>query len=77
MPKKIKHTKKQVSMFIVHLIVYLVASAAMWFSLGPNDYPWPAWVIATWGLMVVGHACTIWYNYEDRGMDEFKRQLNN
>ena len=75
MPKKLPHTKKQVSKFVLHLIVYLVASAAMWFSLGPGDYPWPAWVIATWGLIVISHACTIWYNYEDRGMNAFHEQL--
>ncbi|HLU16513.1 MAG TPA: hypothetical protein VKZ76_00520 [Edaphocola sp.] len=68
-------------MFFVHLVVFAIANAIMWYTLyaGADGwvYPWPAWITATWALLVVGHACTIWYNYEDRGMDEFKRQLNN
>jgi fatty acid desaturase len=81
MPKRIKHTGKQVSMFLLHLVVFAIANLAMWYITyaGKTEwvYPWPAWVTAAWGLLVVGHACTIWANYEDRGMDTFKKQLQN
>lgn len=81
MPARIKHTKKQVSYFVLHLIVFLVVNAILWLITYSGKegwvYPWPAWVTATWALMVVGHACMIWANYEDRGMDEFNRQINN
>ncbi|RQO31490.1 hypothetical protein DBR32_05905 [Taibaiella sp. KBW10] len=81
MPQKIKHTSKQVSMFLLHLVVFAIANVIMWYTLYKGEtgwvYPWPAWVTAAWGLMVVGHACTIWANFEDKGMDVFKKQLNN
>ena len=81
MPKKIKHTGKQVSMFFAHVVIFAIVNAILWYVCYSGAtgwvYPWPAWITASWALCVIGHACTIWSNYEDRGMDIFNQQTQN
>ena len=80
MPTKIKPTGKQVSMLIVHFIVFLIGSAAMLYMYDPNHghgkwvYPWPAWTVAAWGLCFIGHFCIVYTSYEDEGYAEYRRQ---
>ena len=65
-------------MFMLHVVVFLVANVIMWYpiAVAPEwKYPWPAWITAAWGLMIIAHACTIWGNYDDQGMDTFHRQV--
>lgn len=81
MPQKIKPTARQKSMFMIHLIVFLVASAIMWFTydMGAEGwvYPWPAWITAAWGLSLIGHWCAVYTSFEDPGHVEFDRQTKN
>ncbi|MBS1585385.1 MAG: 2TM domain-containing protein [Bacteroidetes bacterium] len=81
MPNKIKPTGAQKSKFFIHLVIYLAASAAMilLYDKGATEwtYPWPAWIVAAWGLGVIGHGCAVYTSYEDKGMEEFTRQANN
>ncbi len=37
-------------------------------------YPWHAWIIAAWGLSLIGHYCAVYFDYEDKGMDDYKKQ---
>lgn len=81
MPKKIPASKKQVSGWLIHLVIFAIVNAVLWYICYNGKegwvYPWPAWITAAWALMVVGHACMIWSDYEDKGMDEWKRQAAN
>lgn len=78
MSKKIPATGRQKSIFIVHLIVYAIACFVMWSTYDKGvvgwAYPWPAWITAAWGLGLIGHACSIFINYEDKGLAEYERQ---
>lgn len=80
MPKKIPSTAKQRRSFMLHVVAFLIINAIMWYFTyagkenEPFVYPWPIWITATWFLLVVGHACMIWYNYEDPNFDEYRRQ---
>ncbi len=77
MPGKIIPSAKEKSRFMIHLVVFLIASAIMLFTYdsGSNEwvYPWPAWIIAAWGLVVLAHGCLVFYSYEDAELDEFNR----
>jgi len=78
MPNKIKPTAGQKSKFYIHFVVYAIATAAMLmtYDKGATEwvYPWPAWIIAAWGLALIGHWCAVYTSYEDKGMDEFTHQ---
>ena len=78
MPNKIKPTAAQKSKFYIHFVIYVIASAAMLmlYDKGATEwvYPWPAWIVAAWGLALIGHWCAVYTSYEDKGMDEFRRQ---
>jgi hypothetical protein len=81
MPKKIKPTGRQKSIFYVHFLIYALAS---FFMLTTYDkgattwvYPWPAWIVAAWGLSLIGHACSVFLSYQDKGHEEFIRQTQN
>ncbi len=77
MPTKIIPSAKEKSRFFVHLAIFLIASAIMLLTYkGGSDvwtYPWPAWIIAAWGLTVFAHACLVFWSYEDPELDEFNR----
>lgn len=81
---KIPPTAGQKRNFVIHLIVYLIAVAIMVIYHGSQEkaahgwvYPWHAWIIAAWGLAVIGHMCALWTSYEDPGMVEYQRQAKN
>ena len=82
--KKINPTGRQKGIFVVHLLIYLVATAVMFFVHHKMEaeqhrwvYPLHAWIIAAWGLAVIGHGCALWTSYEDAGMDDYVRQTQN
>ncbi|MEI8278873.1 MAG: 2TM domain-containing protein [Bacteroidota bacterium] len=81
MSKKIKPTGRQKGIFLAHLVVYAIATFLMWTMYDKNivgwAYPWPAWITAAWGLAIIGHWCALYTNYEDKGLDEFNRQVQN
>ncbi len=81
---KIIPTSRQKGIFFVHLAIYIVAVIAMLLIHAGQEkaahgwvYPWHAWLIAAWGLAVVGHMCALWTSYEDPGMIEYERQTQN
>ena len=78
MPHKIKPTAGQKSKFYIHFVIYAIASAAMliMYNKGATEwvYPWPAWIVAAWGLSLIGHWCAVYTSVDDKGMDEFRRQ---
>lgn len=83
MPNKTIPTSKQKSTFMLHVVVFLLANAALWaywyFVQGANHmwvYPWGIWITAAWGLSLIGHWCAVYTNYEDVGNDEYLRQKN-
>ena len=81
MSKKIPATGRQKMIFVVHVIVYAIACFVMWSTYDKGvvgwAYPWPAWITAAWGLSLIGHACSIFVSYEDKGLDKFRRQTHN
>lgn len=81
MPNKIQPTGRQKSIFLVHFVVFALASAfmLMTYDKGATSwvYPWPAWIVAAWGLSLIGHWCAVYRSYEDRGHTEYTRQENN
>ena len=67
---------------MLHFVVFLIASAVMFFihhKQGEKEwaYPWHAWIIAAWGLSLIGHFCAVYFSFEDEGEAEYKRQLHN
>lgn len=81
MPKRIPATKKSISRWIIHLVIFLVVNAALWFICFNGKegwvYPWPIWITAAWGLTMIAHASVVWASHEDRAHDEFHRQTLN
>ncbi len=81
MPKRVPPTGKQKSMFLIHLVVYAIASALqlMMYDKGATGwvYPWPAWTVAAWGLALIGHWCLVYRSYDDVGQKEYERQAQN
>ena len=81
MPKRIPPTKKAVSGWFLHLVIYLVGITILWFICFHGKegwvYPWPAWITAAWGLAVISHACMVWASHQDKAFDEFRRQTLN
>ena len=79
MPKKIIPTAAQKRNFLIHFIVFAIATVIMVLihrKQGEHTwaYPWHAWIIAAWGLSLIGHWCAVYTSYEDKGMTEFERQ---
>lgn len=81
---KIIPTGRQKMIFVVHLLIFIVATAAMVFIHAGQEkaahawvYPWHAWIIAAWALAVIGHMCALWTSYDDPGMNDFKVQTEN
>lgn len=81
---KINPTSGQKRLFYIHLIVYIIATIAqILIHRGQESaakgwvYPWHAWIIAAWGLGIIGHMCALWTSYEDPGMVEYERQTQN
>ena len=81
MPKKLAATKKQGSFWFLHLLVFIIVNAGLWYVCYAGAegwvYPWRIWITSAWALLVVGHACMIWANYDDPNYDEWKRQVAN
>jgi len=82
MPRKIVPTAGQKRTFFIHLIVFIIATIIMVMihrKQGEHTwaYPWHAWIIAAWGLSLIGHWCAVYTSYEDPGMDDYKRQESN
>jgi hypothetical protein len=78
-PRKIKPTAGQKRIFIIHFIVFAIATVIMVMihkKQGEHHwaYPWHAWVIAAWALSLVGHGCAVFTSYEDKGHKEYKNQ---
>lgn len=80
MPKKLPSTAKQRRNWFLHVFIFLVVNAVLWYiayagtELEPFVYPWPIWITAAWFLTIVSHACLIWYNYQDDNFDTFQKQ---
>ena len=78
MPKRIKPTKRQISLLILHCIAFAIGVSIMWLTYDKGvkgwAYPWPAWITAAWGLWLMGHFCVLFTSYEDKGLKEYKRQ---
>lgn len=84
MPRKIPPTAGQKRIFYIHVLVFAVAVVAMFMihagqekKAGTWVYPWHAWPVAAWALAVIGHWCALWTTYEDKGLDEYNRQVQN
>ncbi len=76
---KVTPTASQKRNFMIHSVVFLIATAVMFFihhKQGEKEwaYPWHAWIIAAWGLSLIGHFCSVYFDYEDKGMDDFRNQ---
>ena len=81
---KIIPTSGQKRNFYIHLVAFLVGTAAMFMIHAGQEsaakawvYPWHAWIIAAWGLAVIGHMCALWTSYEDPGLEDYKVQTEN
>lgn len=78
MPSKIKPSGKQKTYFFLHMIVFVVVSLILFatYDLGQDGwaYPWHAWIIAAWGLGLIGHGCLVFTSYEDKGFDTYVQQ---
>lgn len=81
MANRIKPTSRQKTILLLHFVVFAVATIVMWttYNKGAKGwvYPWPAWITAAWGLSLIGHICALFTSFEDPGLDEFNRQVNN
>jgi hypothetical protein len=78
MSKKIKPTGRQKSFLLLHVIVFTIGNIIMWSTYKGHStewvYPWPAWICAAWALWLLGHFCVIFASYEDKGLQDYKRQ---
>ena len=78
MSQKIKPTGKNISMLLLHCVVFAVVTALTWMIYDKHDghwaYPWPAWTTAAWGLALLGHFCIVFTSYEDAGYDIYRHQ---
>lgn len=81
MPKRIPATKKEVKGWFLHLLVFIVVNAILWYITYAGThgfvYPWPIWITSAWLLGVVGHASIVWATHEDKAHDEWWRQVRN
>jgi len=78
MPKQVKASGKEKSFLMIHILVFALVTAITWimYNKGATHwvYPWPAWTTAAWGLFLLGHFCVVFYDYEDGGYVEYRRQ---
>ena len=81
---KILPTGRQKSIFFLHVVIFLVVNAVLWYMRSRQMeaehrwvYPTAAWITAAWGLAVIGHMCALWTSYSDPGMEDYERQKNN
>ncbi len=84
MPKRVQATGAQKRNFLLHTVVFIIATVVIWYmykaegiKTGKWVYPWQAWVTAAWGLAVIGHWCAVYRSYTDPNHDEFTRQTQN
>ena len=84
MPAKIIPNAKDKSKFMMHVVIFVIANAALWaywyFGQGANKqwvYPWGIWITAAWGLSLIGHWCAVYTNYEDVGNADYLKQKSN
>lgn len=86
MANKIAPTSKQKSGLLLHLVIFIVANAILWFTYDKGAmrvdvkgwaYVWPIWITAAWGLSLIGHWAALYTNYEDKYHDEYIQQKNN
>ena len=82
--RKIPPTAAQKRVFFIHLVIFIVAVVAMFMihagqekAAGTWVYPWHAWPVAAWALAIIGHWCALWTTYEDKGLTEFNRMVEN
>lgn len=66
-------------MLLLHMVIFAIGSSAMLllYDKGANGkwvYPWPAWIVAAWGLCLLGHLCMVFASYEDKGYDIYRQQ---
>jgi len=81
MSEKIKPTAKQKSALMLHFVIFAIATAVMFFihhKQGEKEwaYPWHAWIIAAWSLSFLGHFCTVFFSFDDRGEKDYRKQLH-
>lgn len=78
MPKRVKPTGKQKSLFLLHCVIFTIATVLqfMFYDYGVKGwaYPWHAWTVATWGLWLLGHFCIVYRSTEDPGYDVYRQQ---
>jgi hypothetical protein len=79
MPPKLVPTASQKRKFYIHCVVFAIATIAMVLihhKQGEHHwaYPWHAWIIAAWGLSLIGHGCAVFTSYEDKYHQDYKRQ---
>jgi 2TM domain len=79
MSKRIPASKKDISFLTLHFVVYAIAVVIMWttYTIGSHGhwvYPWPAWITAAWGLLLIGHICITFTSYEDPGMKKYREE---
>lgn len=76
--KKVKPQGKQISMLLVHGVIFGIVTAITWMTYDPKNgqwaYPWPAWTTAAWALTLLGHFCVVFTSYEDKGYDLYRQQ---
>ena len=82
--RKIPPTAAQKRVFFIHLVIFIIAVVAMFMihagqekAAGTWVYPWHAWPVAAWSLAIIGHMCALWTTYEDKGLNEFNRMVEN
>lgn len=84
-PMRVQATGKQKTGFLIHLVIYAIGVAIMAVTytgalradVAGWAYPWHAWIIAAWGLALIGHWCVVYRNYSDAGHAEYRRQEQN
>jgi hypothetical protein len=78
MPKRITPTAKQKTGFLIHTVIFIIATvlSIMLYDKGAKGwaYPWPAWTVAAWALCLLGHWCIVYTSYEDKGYDVYREQ---
>lgn len=86
MANRIAPTAKQKSTFLVHVVVFIIVNAILWFTYDKGAmrvdvqgwaYPWPSWITAAWALSLIGHWAAIYVNSEDAGNEDYLRQRSN
>ncbi|MFM2386290.1 MAG: hypothetical protein RL660_1047 [Bacteroidota bacterium] len=77
--EKIAPTARQKSILMIHLVVFLVVNAALWFmwKQGGAGYAWPIWLTSAWFLSLIGHWSALYTRYSDAGMDKYMHDAKN